>query len=843
MLYTFQFRNLNEELYTIEIQTGNATNPYTGNARLGDPPCTIKSDSTGLYAPIKSRSCEINLVVFDYIFDLYSKTPRHTKVTVKDKNSNTIFFGYLTPAVYNQSYTYLDTLSLEAVDAVSILKDIPFERANMTVQLNFKDLFCSLLDIAGYSGNLYVPNTYNMLDGSSVSNVIEQLFIPGGNFFGDDEQRLPLSDYDVLTEVLKYMGWSLCPDGDDVWLIDYRSTSQGSVTYKPYNIGTAVGGTAVAKNDTITINTSNEAGGEPQLSMDDTYNKITVSANLFEIDELAPDLDSDTIHESVTETIEQNTGDTALGTSQWFKQRRKSFLWWKWNSGDPVKIPGIDYQTFCTFNPASGFTHTFYHTYNPTLENVNTTTNWEGCNWYETNLGSEYCGNSVNKYINTVGCLMQHHATVPENSGGVLPTSVSWDDMLTFFILNDRAVGHSSSLSVSDIRSFEVPVLEYNIDEQLNYLPRTGTNWFVISGDLWMQYSAQVTMDNKTFQLNLFNNDPASPNKEYVTCPVEKPEGVDGDIPYYNVFRLPGTEGYNTGWKMWKMRLKVGDCWWSDDYGWTTQAYWDAHKSSTERAANPYPYFYISYNNDPDGEEAETMPAFEWLKTCSTVDYKDKVGEDGYCIHIAHDEVVSKQSGENPSFIGALKLTIFTPCILPAGISFNTLNTVDWKQVAPVIFIKDFAFNYIYTNEQVWYKQHAKSYKDDYIYTGYIDANITKNFSDLKLKVNTALPESPISRSFVCKSDGYISTLRHDTYSSGTGQIQEKNLLDQYLDHYKEPVPIYECNLHGTVHPWYKYQYSFLNLYNPFLLDCYEQDLKYCNNRLKLISFQKNGNQ
>ena len=855
MLYTLQFRNLKEELYTIQIQTGNIATPYSGTLQCGDPACVIKADSSELYAPIKSRSCTINLVVHDYIFNLYSKTPKNTKVWVYDKNSTCIFFGYLTPAAYNQSYTYLDTLTLEAVDAVSVLKDIPFDTANRNMQLNFKDLICSLLNIAGYSGNVYIPNTYDRLDGDVVSHVTEQLYISGGNFFGDDDQHLPLNDYDVLTEILRFMGCSLCPFGNDVWLIDYRAESQGQVTFKRYSISTGNpvtvnGSTTITKNDVITISQSNEAAGVPQISMDDIYNTITVSSNLFEINELAPDLSEDTLHDSVTEIIESKTGSSALTISQWFKERRKEFLWWSWGTGEE-RIPGIEYQTICAFNSNSGFTHKFYHKYESNtsthshLENITDYGTWAGCNWYDTSTSSQFQGNRINQYVNTVGALMQHHATVPENEAGSLPTSISWDDILTFYILGDN-VTNPTLLSVDNIRGFELPVLEYNISEDLNYLPRTGTNWFVIKGDMWLQASSKVEIDNKNFQLNLFKDpDSSQTNGEYVTCPVEKPEGVD-NVPYLSWSRLPGEPSldggtYGEGWGMWKMRLKVGDCFWTTDYGWCTQAYWNNHKTSAQLSKDPEPYFVINYNNGPDGNEAETLSMFEWMKTVDTSNYKDRVGEDGYCIPIPSDVTVKKQSGENPTFIGKLKLTIYTPSILPIGLGLSADARVSWKDLPPVIYIKDFDFNYVYVNSQTWYKQHNKSYKDDYIYTGFIDANITKKFSGLNLKVNTALTESPISRSFVCKSNGYISTMRHSTYSSGSGQIQEKNILDQYLDHYKEPKPIYEVTLHGDVAPWYRYEYPYLtddngNEYN-LLLDSYEMDLKYCKNRLKLIAF------
>ena len=326
------------------------------------------------------------------------------------------------------------------------------------------------------------------------------------------------------------------------------------------------------------------------------------------------------------------------------------------------------------------------------------------------------------------------------------------------------------------------------------------------------------TESNKTYRLDLvIDPTSGSANGQFVTCPIEKPSDVPDTLYYepFNCFRRSTASGYGTGWPMWKMKVRIGNHYWNGS-SWTT----------TDTTFN------INYNNAPDttgsSPEDEFLECYSWMKTCSNTTYKDKVGEEGYCIPI--------ESSESGSFIGDLEITIYTPSILPIGVNYGTSAWLNWKDIPNVVFAKDFSIDYIYTDSQIWYKQHSKSYKDDYIYTGYINDEITNKFSGLTLKVNTALAESPISRSFVCSSNGYISTMRHDTYSSGSGQIQEKNLLDQYLDHYKEPKPIYEVNLHGAVHPWYKYYYSYLSDYT-FLLDSYQQDLKYDNTRVKIIAF------
>ena len=125
MLYKSQFSDKNGKVYTMTIQTGTSTAevPVT----MSGNPCIIQTSSDRLFSPIKSRSCTLEIVVKDYIMDLYQTSSRGAKVRVKDDSTNNvIFFGYLTPNVYDQDYTYLDTVQLECRDAVSTLQDYKF---------------------------------------------------------------------------------------------------------------------------------------------------------------------------------------------------------------------------------------------------------------------------------------------------------------------------------------------------------------------------------------------------------------------------------------------------------------------------------------------------------------------------------------------------------------------------------------------------------------------------------------------------------------------------------------------------------------------------------------------
>ena len=176
--YTGQFKNINEETYTIDIESQVAT-PYSQTIELkfGETPCVITTDSEGLFSPIKSRSCTIDILTDSWLVDLYSPSAKGVQVRIR-KGMNTVFFGYLTPCEYNQSYTYVDNVSLEAIDAVSVLKEFKYSTVGSTpTYQKIVDILTTLLRNAGYSGMLYIPNSYTSLNGSSNATAVNSIYV------------------------------------------------------------------------------------------------------------------------------------------------------------------------------------------------------------------------------------------------------------------------------------------------------------------------------------------------------------------------------------------------------------------------------------------------------------------------------------------------------------------------------------------------------------------------------------------------------------------------------------------------------------------------------------------
>lgn len=825
MLYTGKFSSINDRIYQVDIVTGNSTAPWdgeNGEITLSGNPVVITSDSDGLFSPIKSRSCTIEMVSPEYHMDLYQPSSRGAKVTVYDititNNPTKIFVGWLTPCSYSQDFTYLDSIQLEAVDAISSAKDFRIETTGTFK--SFFEILSGIIKRAGYRGRIYFPQNYKISADSSADKfrILEKLYISDSNFIDNDEEHTHWTEYEVLEEILKYMCWSLCPFGDDIYLMDYSKHYNDPWCWYEYNsvTGNFEYSTFQFPDNDIDINLTNLAPGTSQISIDDIYNKIEISDNIYEIEDISPDILDEDNHISVTKEITSGPSKT-----QWTKTTTKGALWWKKKN---TTVTGYDFQTFCRLKPESGWKHYFYR-----MEDLECLTNEssDGTEYYYPGTDvSPYTNNIINRKINTHGCLVQHYAHLKEQGANNIPATIDWTSCLTFFVTNPAIGNGTGTFDLINKENLELPVLEYTMGESINWKPTSGTSWLTIKGDLYYQWDGTKYGEKDKDTLHIINDKDGS--QMYFTAPVDKSVSID-ENKYVNVYKNKNSEGYGLGFSCWKMKLQIGNKWWNGD-GWVN-----------------YPTtFYIKYNNNPDGDNDEYVSGYHWMNAVNNVDYKDKVGVDGYCIPI-------DSTDSSAPTTGVLKLTIYTPTLIPEEImstfrsAYNNSNInmqISWKNLPPVIYVKDFELGFVYTDTSAWWDlSESETNKNDKVYVGYIDDSYVQDFSNLEFKINTSTPDKPISKSYVCTNNGFLSKLEHNyIHGPSTAKIQEYNVIDNYLDHYSDRKVIYEANLHGLYKPSARFTKSGVDseeaaLPGYYFIDQYEYNLRDDNNRIKFIQY------
>lgn len=826
MFYHGGFKDIYNTEYDVQILSGNDLEEIP--IVLGSDPCTITTSSESLFSPIKSRSCTITFLSTEYHMDLYNPKQRETRIMIKDVTHNKVVFrGFLTPAEYNQTYTYMDEISLECIDGVSSSKD--YKWSNNGQFNTFIDILMGILIPCGYKGHLFVPRVYSRYNNTSVNtttsgnDILKFLTVSSNNFIDDDEAQTPWTQYEVLTEILKYVGWSLVPDGDDVYLVDYYSIDQAAPivyskydfqlyndpdnpvktpTYDTFNIHKHIGSSEGGIYESVRVDEA--SGGAPNFSIDDIYNKIEISDNLYEIKDITTDLFDDKYHISV------NT-ESSLGAdgSQWTKTETSGWLWWKKST---TSITGWDYQTFCRLDPSSGWTH-YYYQQDEILHNVSLETYIaDSLESYHDPSSTSLYTKHVNGVINTRCCLIQHYAHIKNEGGNKLPASLDWTDVMTFFVADDT----TPNTNILNLSELEYPVLEYNISDNVQWKPSSGKSWITIQGDLYYQYDGAKYGEKNRDTLNIVNKD----KLYYTTAPVDKSVTVDAQN-YTALGRNKNEDNYRQGFKLWKFRLQIGTGssarWWNGDE-WVNSAC----------------DFYIKYNNDPKDGDIECVQAFEWMSPVNSHDYKDKVGVDGYCIPI--DSSIANDPSSGP-----LRLIVYNPSIIPVEylekfrqIFPNSYSFVSGLDLSPCIFAKDFEIGYVYTDTDTWYNTHDSQDNSDKVYVGYIDDEYVNDFDSLEFKINTTIKDRPISRSYVCLSNGgYLNTLKHKFRTES--KVQEYNVIDQYLDHYGDKRVIYEANIHYLPSPLDRFTVNTLD--GNFMVDSSTIDLKQNNTRIKLIQY------
>ena len=216
MKYIGEFISLNDKQYKVEIITNGISSAET-NITLGTDPVTITTESDGLFSPIKSRSCTINIVSDDFYFDMYASAAKQNEVLIyqyKNDDWYIIFEGYVTPGVYDQDWQSLSTIEIECCDKISVLQYFKYQYLDYTgkgeQQVYLFDLLKKCIEVAGYRNiNIFYPdksliNTANSQD----IPVLTSATVSEANLFDDDDEHTPWTYEEIhinMQQILRYM--------------------------------------------------------------------------------------------------------------------------------------------------------------------------------------------------------------------------------------------------------------------------------------------------------------------------------------------------------------------------------------------------------------------------------------------------------------------------------------------------------------------------------------------------------------------------------------------------------------------------------------------------------------
>ena len=252
----------------------------------GESPVVINYNGSpdDIYAPVRTSSCDINIVSNKILDDLYTAKKDEICVRIK-KGNTTIWEGYKMPNTYSQEVSLnLDNITMTCIDPVSILKfvtvDKILEKPNI---VTYKTLIGKALAYVMLDANtLWVERTVSYDGAYDGTNGLLDLSVQVSNFW--DESDKPSTVYEVIEEMLRPFCMTLVYYNNSYQIYNPNKLT-GTRHFDIYTIGQS-GALALTTSDSTEVKNSglydfnnddwkSNNVSTPTVEIDSTYNKVT----------------------------------------------------------------------------------------------------------------------------------------------------------------------------------------------------------------------------------------------------------------------------------------------------------------------------------------------------------------------------------------------------------------------------------------------------------------------------------------------------------------------------------------------------------------------------------------
>ena len=293
LIYTVPFKSIKDNSFLIEIYKRDYTGTSTELIGSVSPFVITIEDADFVYEPLRFSNAKLTLVGNDYLRGLFSVDYQQYKVVLK--SDKIIWSGFIKPEIYSQDYTDIDfTLELECISGLSSLEFIDYPQQGVDGK-EFVSIWNLIKLCIGYAYSDYtgivLPHVYasNAEAYTNKVNVLNEMLISEQNFF--DEDGVPMNLKDVLEEVCKFLNWT-CADwkgkiyfNDPDWTGEYLEYTPDLSSY-----------TVISPNE-INVQANGFAGADHTLDILGGYNKVSVKTNNYNVGEVFPDEEYDSLKE------------------------------------------------------------------------------------------------------------------------------------------------------------------------------------------------------------------------------------------------------------------------------------------------------------------------------------------------------------------------------------------------------------------------------------------------------------------------------------------------------------------------------------------------------------------
>ena len=298
MLVTGQFRDIDNNLYTVKILTDNddSTTLEIGDNNglyFSGEPVSIEMENDDTFEHIIRKSATINLVCDDYFGDVLWASNSRTNVVNILKNGTCVFAGYVEPNTFSQPFAKpLEEFTINCTDALTTLQYYKYKNANLTnydtikttlSTATFKDMlegmFDDIIDNICIDGNVTPRLIYDCSKGLTQGNersIFADLAESETYIFGDEFDDA-MTQEEVLNEIMQYLNLHIIQEGFDFYIFDYNTLKNGRNSW--FDILNASTVTLTAPT-TITLTSAHHAADDTNITVADVYNQISVTCSI-----------------------------------------------------------------------------------------------------------------------------------------------------------------------------------------------------------------------------------------------------------------------------------------------------------------------------------------------------------------------------------------------------------------------------------------------------------------------------------------------------------------------------------------------------------------------------------
>lgn len=350
MYYYGYFRNNDTskdedgQLYKVIIITNFRENETTvgGELVLTDSPFTVEysSEENQLQKPYKCSTATVGILQGDINYSFFDSSGnnvlvqllkwRNDNIYIEDfgwvgtknqsviipnydsANADTFLFdvewsGFATPNAYSQNYEAInDEFELECQDALSTLKYKNYEK--VADFCSFSDILKKYVLQLGVYKNIYITDSVKIAT-SDVQDILHATYVDERNFFDEDGE--PMKVMEVIEEIMKFYSLTIIPFRDSLYVVNYDGIKNENndyfcISYPSINnyfkncvianFTTKVGKVTLSDNKEILADDFTENG--TSVTIESTFNKVTVTNDSYPVESLLPSLDETDIRRS-----------------------------------------------------------------------------------------------------------------------------------------------------------------------------------------------------------------------------------------------------------------------------------------------------------------------------------------------------------------------------------------------------------------------------------------------------------------------------------------------------------------------------------------------------------------